>query len=372
MVYTTRAICLAILVSMAMPAWSDFKYSETSQITGGAMAGVAKFVGAFSKQARQATQPTETTTYLKGNLLRKDEPEGQIQIIDLDGRRIIHIDGQKQTYSVITFDQMKAAIERAREQAKSQQPSQPAGEPPPNVQITPKVEVSPTGKSATILNLATNEVQMSVDMMMQSTDPRSKGQSGSMWVKSDAWITPNVPGYEQLSAFYKKLGNEMDWVPGTLFGGNPQMSQGMAELQKNASALKGFPLLDYVSMGMAANGQSPAQGTQTATQQSPPPQQQASTDITNPGAALAKGIGGMFGGFGHKKKKEEPAAQENSTGAQASSLPAAPPPTQGSLMDITVRVTSYSNDSLDAGLFGIPAGYTQIPSDAERELGVSH
>ncbi len=80
----------------------------------------------------------------------------------------------------------------------------------------------------------------------------------------------------------------------------------------------------------------------------------------------------MFGGFGHKKKKEEPAAQENSTGAQASSLPAAPPPTQGSLMDITVRVTSYSNDSLDAGLFGIPAGYTQIPSDAERELGVSH
>jgi hypothetical protein len=32
-------------------------------------------------------------------------------------------------------------------------------------------------------------------------------------------------------------------------------------------------------------------------------------------------------------------------------------------MDMTVQVTGYSSDSLDAALFSIPSDYTQVQSD---------
>jgi hypothetical protein len=368
MVWKAKAFSLGVLVCVAVPAWGDFKYTESSKITGGAMAGMAKFAGAFSKQARQATQPTESTTYVKGNRLRKDEPDGRRQIIDLDGRRIIFVDTQKRTYSIVTFDQMKAGLERARQQVQAQETNQPRAAQPANVQITPKVDVTRTGKTATILKLPASEVQMRIDMEMQSTDPNTQGQSGTMWVKSNSWVTPSIPGYEELTAFYQRMGQEMAWAPGALLGGNPQMSQGMAELRKNAGAFKGFPLLQYVSMGMEATGQTATQGGQT--QETPAASTQSqNAQINSPSDAIAKSIGGMFGGFGRKKKQQDQSSQGSPAAGQASDLPAAPPATPGSFMDMTTQVTSYSSDALDEGLFAIPEGYTQVQPDWGGQTG---
>jgi hypothetical protein len=371
MVRTSAAISLGVLLCAILPAYGDFKYTESSKVTGGAMNGMMKFAGAFSKQARQATGPMESTTYVKGNRMRKDQTDGHTQIFDLDARRIIYIDNQKRTYSIVTFDQMRAAMKRARAQAQTQNASQPQpqDQPRPNVQVTPKVDVTRTGKTATILNLPASEVQMNLDMEMQSTDPKSQGQSASMWMKSDSWVTPNIPGYEELTAFSRKMAHELDWVPGTLFGGNPQMSQGMAQLGQHADELKGFPVLQYISMGMAASGQT-SQGGQAQQPQQPQPKpadSQSVSPLTSPSAALAKSFGGMFG---HRKKQnQDQTAQDGSAGAQTSGQPAAPPSTQGSLMDMTVQVTSYSSDTLDADLFEPPSGYTQVQSDTEREMG---
>jgi hypothetical protein len=355
------------LILATLPAYGDFKYTESSKMTGGAMAGLTKFAGAFSKQARQGMQPTQTTTYVKGNMMRRDQADGHIQIIDLDGRRIISIDNQKRTYWIMTFEQMKAALEQARQNVQSEKASRPQGEQPANIQMTPKVEVTPTGKTATILNLPANEVLMRIDMEMQSTDPKTQGQSASMWVKSNSWITPNIPGYEELTAFNQKLAKELAWAPGQIMGGSPQMSQGMAQLRQNAGALKGFPLVQYVSMGMAANGQTAPQGGEAQQTQSPSTGSQSSAQINNPGDAIAKGLGGMLGGFGRKKKQQDQSAQGGS-GGDTAGLPPAPLATPGSFMDLTVQVTGYSSDALDAALFAIPSGYTQVQSDMASEF----
>jgi hypothetical protein len=34
------------------------------------------------------------------------------------------------------------------------------------------------------------------------------------------------------------------------------------------------------------------------------------------------------------------------------------------MMDMTIEVTSYSKDSLDASLFEVPAGYAQVQPEA--------
>jgi hypothetical protein len=110
---------LMLIPLVSTPALADFKYTDTSQITGGALMGMANFAAKFSKDSRAAMQPITTTHYVKGNKLRTDGSDGSIQIIDLDGRRVISIDNQNKTYSVATFDQIKAAMEKARADAEA-------------------------------------------------------------------------------------------------------------------------------------------------------------------------------------------------------------------------------------------------------------
>ena len=53
-----------VLVLAAGSAQADFSYEQTSKITGGMMAGMMKFAGAFSKQARE---PMRSTVTIKGD-----------------------------------------------------------------------------------------------------------------------------------------------------------------------------------------------------------------------------------------------------------------------------------------------------------------
>ena len=113
--FIATILCL-LLAFGALPARADFKYSDISRITGGSLKSMMKTVSVFSKQASQAMKPVTTTHYVKGDRMRSDNADGQVQIIDLQGRRFIAIDTQKHTYTETTFDEMKAAMEKAQAQ----------------------------------------------------------------------------------------------------------------------------------------------------------------------------------------------------------------------------------------------------------------
>ncbi len=114
-------------LALALPATlyaGDYTYQQTTQLTGGALLHMMKTVGIFSSQARHIGDPVVSTIYLKDNRLANVSPDN-IQIIDLDKETITQIDVQKKTYTVMTFEQMKQAIEDARAQLQ-QQPATPA------------------------------------------------------------------------------------------------------------------------------------------------------------------------------------------------------------------------------------------------------
>ncbi|MFZ0037455.1 MAG: hypothetical protein WAK91_08545, partial [Candidatus Acidiferrales bacterium] len=76
-----------LLLSSTAPAHADFKYTETSQMTGGSLLTMVKFVSKFSrgdnkKQEKDMLQPTSRTHYVKGDRLRTDNEDGTSQIID--------------------------------------------------------------------------------------------------------------------------------------------------------------------------------------------------------------------------------------------------------------------------------------------------
>ncbi|HMC30978.1 MAG TPA: hypothetical protein VKL99_09100, partial [Candidatus Angelobacter sp.] len=58
-------LVLMLVCSLSGACFADFQYTETSKITGGAAVGAMKFVGVFSKDARQATQGATSTISLK-------------------------------------------------------------------------------------------------------------------------------------------------------------------------------------------------------------------------------------------------------------------------------------------------------------------
>jgi hypothetical protein len=324
-----------LLFSLSTSCFADFQYTETSKITGGAAAGAMKFVGVFSKDARQATQGATSTISFKGNKMRREDSLGQVEIIDLDARRIIHIDNKKKTYSTMTFDEMRAQMEEARRKAAEEQAKRNK-EKPSQVKIVPKIQITPGTGTKKLLDYTAKEMKVRVDMEMQSDDPKAKGQTANMWVNSDSYIAP-VKGYDEVKRFYQRMAKELDWVPGAVLGANPQITPAMVEYRKSAATLNGMPLLSLVSVGMAGQPGAPQQASHDDQKESS-------------GNPITHGIGGIFG----KKKKKDDAAQDDKSG---SSMPSG---TAGSLMDTTTEVTSVSTSAVDAGLFKIPDGYKQI------------
>ena len=173
---TRVLIAVFLLLGLNVPAHADFKYTETSQMTGGSLLTMMKFVSKFSrgdakKQEKDMLQPTSTTHYVKGDRLRTDNEDGTSQIIDVGGRRVIFIDNNKKTYAVATFDQIKAAMEQAAQQMQ-QNPQTPQEKAvPQDVQLTlkPTIKVMPGGAGRTILDQATNETNVEIDLAMQGT-----------------------------------------------------------------------------------------------------------------------------------------------------------------------------------------------------------
>src|SRR5436190_6588944 len=128
------------LVAACLPAFGDFSYEQTSKITGGMIAGMMKFAGAFSKQARE---PIHSTVAVKGNRMVHLFPD-HAQVIDLDSETITDIRIPKKTYSVMTFAEMTQALQEMSQKSKS------SGKEDQQVDMNFKSEIKDTGQTKQI------------------------------------------------------------------------------------------------------------------------------------------------------------------------------------------------------------------------------
>jgi hypothetical protein len=318
------------MVAACLPAFGDFSYDETSKITGGMMAGVMKFAGAFSKQARE---PIVSTVAVKGNRMVHGS-QHHASVIDLDAETITEINFDKKQYSVMTFAQMKQMMEEMSQKMKSSRDAQKA-----DVQF--KVSAKDTGEKKTIAGYDTHE--MILTMEMEGTDQQT-GNKGGMVMTSDMWIAPKASGYNEISDFQKRMAQKLDWTPNGMgmMGARPDMAKGMAELVKQSSKLNGMPVFQIVKMGVHAEGQ--AQGGQPAAQQ-----QEQQADKPSLGSLL----GGKFG----RKKKDESAGEGGAAPQNSGDA-------SGSLMEMTMEMGGFSSAPVDPSKFEIPAGFKQVEPEA--------
>lgn len=325
---------IALMTFGASGLLADFTYHEKSTITGGAMMAMLKVMSVFSKKL---TEPIETTVSVKGDRM-VHRTATHSTVIDLSSQTITSIDTQKKTYSVMTFEEMKRALEQMQQKMKDQKSG---------TEMNFKVSVDPTGKTRDIDGLTAKE--MIVKMIMEGTDQKS-GQKGGMTITVDSWVGPAVAGYEEVRKFQVRMAEKLNWAPGgNMFMQRPDVAQGYAEAAKEMSKLDGIPVLQIMSMG--AEGQ-PAAGGDQPTQQ---PQQQQQQQAAPPT------VGGILGSrLGLGRKKQQP-AQDTQNAPAGNSNP-------GSLLEMTMQLNSFSAGPVDESLFAIPAGFKKVEPDLKRGM----
>jgi hypothetical protein len=353
-----KGAVLGVVVGMSTSLYADFTYTETTQVTGGSMLGMMKMAGAFSKQARQMGQPVVSTVAIKGNRMARINPD-RTEIIDLDAETITTIDSVKREYTVVTFQQMKEQMEAAAEKAKAQQQKSgqvaPA-EQPSNTDLKFEVHVRNTGLSKDVVGL--NASESILTMNMNATD-KTSGQTGSMAITNDMWMAPEIPGYDEVKEFYRKYALKM----GTVFSSavSPAMlaqyrgaGEGMADMAKEMSKLKGTPVQQVMRMGMTTDGKPLPAASEAPLPPDNSPAMPSAGDVAQQSvsSAIASKLGG-FGGFG-RKKKADPAPADSGSGT-ASGAPA----TSSVLMETNTQLASFSR-SVSEGSFAVPAGFKQV------------
>jgi hypothetical protein len=320
---------IALLAASTLLA--DFSYQESSKITGGAIAGMMKVAGVFSRDARE---PMVSTVAVKGDRMVRHARD-HVQIMDLSSDTITMIDMQKKTYTVMTFAEMKQSMEQAMQKMQSSKK-------PENADMQFKVSASATGNTKNISGFDAKE--MVVKIAMEGSDQKT-GERGAMVVTSHVWVAANVPGYEEVRDFQKRMAAKLAWTPGSnTFMADPNIAKGMAEAYKEISKLDGVPVLTVTSMG--AEGTAPADGAVPAAQ----PQQE--TPKPTIGGALGGALGGRFG-LGRKKQdqsQQQTASSGNAGGGSAS------------LIDLTSESSNFSTAAIDSAQFEVPAGFKKIDS----------
>ena len=317
---------------------ADFKYTESTKITGGALGGLMKFA---SRVGGKGSLPDSSTYYIKGNRMRVDEGDAKIEIIDLDARRIVRMDTKKKTYVVLTFEEMRAQLEQLRRV----QTNQTNG----HQQLAAKIKVKPTQNTRTLLGQTTREVQATVEM--QSGDEAQAMGQGALTVTSDMWLAPEVHGYEEVRNFFERMLQEMSWSPGGGIGADPRMAKALEEVRKNSAAVSGFPLLATIEMT--------AKSTDAKTANRPSGENADASDTaiptnvpTSKGDAANAALGGLLGLRKHKREANARTAEQSDSGSDSDG---------GALMQATTEVLSFSSSTLDRALFNIPVEYQQVP-----------
>lgn len=357
----TRLMACAALTMSPVLLTADYRYVETTKVTGGTIMRMAKFPG-----MGKMTAPSTTTHYFKGGKA-SSVTEQQANIIDADAGVFVAVNHEDKTFSKITFEEFKAALEAIGK--KSQQQAKMDGE------ITFDMKVRDLGTTRKVLNLDAKGMEMKLTMTMKD---KKSGQSVPMDITSEMYLVKGLAGSEEMKQFYLKMAKRLAFdLRNMRFMGMAQMQPGMAEgmqkMSEEAQKLDGTALVTITKMmGMAGMGEIPEMSGPSGSDVSDAAAQAAANEAAREaayqtsrstggrfGGLAGTAAGGMLGGFGKKKPKEEAKAPETKPAAKAGPQ---------SFMETTSEITAFGSDAIPETTFTVPSGYKEVEHEMKKAM----
>jgi len=387
---TLAALAIALTASHFAYA-QDASYQSTTQITGGTLVDSLKQVSFISHSIKDMLAPTTTLTVVQGNQ-KAEVSKLSTEIIDLDKETITRIDNEKKTYTVVTFAQMRKAMQdapaqmqKAEAQIKQAQAQAPAGQPPaPDFKMTFDVAVKNTGETKPVNGQMAQE--QIVTLSMHLTDPNSPLAAGTNPVTynitTDIWVAPEPDVMKDIEAFNVRFGQKlMQGVDmsammtqmkdmrdqsqagmAQLFAGQPGAALAMKQMGEELAKVKGTRIMETTSMGGIAPAPPPGQAASTPPTSGSSVAGQVASDTATQTAAGESSKMGVFGNaltssaLGAFKRKPKPAPA--AAPAAATGTPAGMQ--QVVLMATTTQKIGFSHDPVPASTFQVPAGYKKV------------
>ena len=327
-----RTVSSALLLSSLCLA--DFKYDQTTRMTGGSMLRMMQMVG------RGAADQQTSTISVKGDKMAT-RIKDSIIIIDLAAETTTTVNLKDQTYSVMTFAQTREQMEKIFNKSNGKS------------EASVTVDGKETGKTATVNGTPTSEWFMT--MLIEGN---SGGQKGQMRMEMSNWMSKTkVAGFDEVTNFQKKMVEKMGLA--TLAGptgpmAQPGMAKGMAEMAKKMAEVGGVPIVTITRM-------IPTDPEQIKQMEAMQAQGEGAPGRPSMGDALSGALGGRFGGLGRKKKTEEaPAAAPAAQPAKSAAPVEGSFSSAASMMEMTTESANFSTQSLDASAFAVPAGFKEV------------
>ena len=394
------------LIVLSSTASADAGYQDTTQITGGALVQMVRSIPFMPKSTKQLLDPMVTSVELRGNQLARVSTLST-EIIDLDRETVTHINNDKKTYTVTTFEEMRQAFKDASKKVSEaqKQPDEPAADAPPQsppkYKVTFDVSLKDTGASKSINGVLAKEQVLTMKAHVTPVDPAAdQTQAATYSVVTDIWSAPKPAEMQAIDEFYvrygKKLMQGVDIASmlkptqpafnqsgmSSLFASQPGMAGSMPEMMKKIAAetskIKGVGILtitriggeamvapsaDAVGANAAAAGSDP--GTSTAGSVAA---KQVADDTTS--AAVREqfnklgSVGSAFGnsvmGAFHRTSTPSPSAAPPGSAAPPAGASGQADASTAVLFETTTQKSAFTSAPVSAAAFQIPAGYTKI------------
>jgi hypothetical protein len=273
---------LFLIAAMAVAARADFSYTSTRK-------------GGAGNQSGEVTKH-----YLKGQKMMMDSGN-RVILIDFDAQTVTTIQTAQKTYTVANFVDLGQTLQQTGAEISA--------------------DVKETGQHKTINGFNASEFLMTIQVEMAQARAGMK-----MQMEMDLWVSPDVPGSQELKAFYQKNMGRFPWAA-MAPGGNPSMQKAMVDLQRKMAGLNGVPVMEVVRMKAAGSG-GDAQNAQLAQARARLEEMQKQGGPQ--AAAAAQALARMGGGSGG-----------------------------GSMFETTMESTNFSTAAIPDSVFAIPAGFTK-------------
>ncbi|MDR3698612.1 MAG: DUF4412 domain-containing protein [Candidatus Sulfopaludibacter sp.] len=267
---TTHLLILSL--AMSFTARADFSYTQTVKSPG----GVSQVTRMFFKGSRMVSDAFTTTN-----------------IIDFQTQTITVINKTAKSYTVQKFAGLMQASKG---------------------RVPPKIDMRETGQRKTI-----NGFNCSQILMTMSVDaPASATPGKNMRVEMEMWISPDVPGWQNLRAFHQD--NALSFA--AVAARNSGVARALAEMEDRLATANGLPVLEVLRMKSSGGDPKAAQARSALEQLAMQP---------GPEGEMAK--------------------------QALSRLAAAGPAT--SVFETTLESSNFSTAGIPDSVFVIPAGFTR-------------
>ncbi len=341
-----RSLVLAVgSILVCASAFADITLEERISVEGAGLMRMANMSGTTKTAISGDRSRTESDLKMQSRLVRM-VARGMgptADIVKLDEGKVYELDLKKKQYTEATFDEMRAKLEAARQQAEQAKQPTPLDESQCEWS-PPKADVKRTGEKAQFAGFDAERLTI---LASQSCRDKQTGSVCDVTLSLDQWIAPRFDGgvdalrfqraYAQKMGYDAAVSRDLAERAKTMFG----RYQGVwTEIAKKTGDVQGYPV--KTSFAFAVGGPQ-CQGEQAA--------QASGADSSAAGGVAGQIVGSIF-----KRKKADQQAQ---TTPAASALPAGMVP----LITLTSELTAVSTAAVPPAAFDIPADFKKASAE---------